>query len=256
MSGDTSASIGHEVSAARADAGLSLAQVAERTRIRATVIGEIEADNFVHCGGDVYARGHLRAIGAALGVDPTPWIEAYDAEHGHSAPTATEVFESETAAPSRRRGANWSAIMAAALVVAVGLVVAQVVTTSDDSRTTTTVAEPEAPPVTDPEESEPAEKPTPIAEADPEEVVVQVTALPAGISWVQVTRSDGSVAFTGNIGSGQSKTFRDDRYLKLVLGNAAGVELTVNGQDLGAPGGQGEVASLKFTPKDPDGTAG
>lgn len=257
MSGESSASIGHEVSTARAAAGLSLAAVAERTRIRATVIGEIEADNFAHCGGDVYARGHLRAIATALGVDATPWVAAYDAEYGTVAPTATEVFESETAAPSRRRGANWSAIMAAALVVAVGLVVGQIVTTSGDGRTPTTVAQPEpAPSATEPDTNQPSEKPTQIAEANPQEVVVQVTALPTGISWVQVTRSDGSVAFTGNIGSGQSKTFRDDRYLKIVLGNAAGVELTVNGQNLGAPGGQGEVASLKFTPKDPNGTAG
>jgi hypothetical protein len=147
--------------------------------------------------------------------------------------------------------------MAAALVVAVGLVVGQIVTTSDDGRPTATVSEPApTPTATDSDTSEPSEKPTPIAEADPSEVVVQVTALPAGLSWVQVTRSDGSVAFSRTIGSGQSKTFRDDRYLKVVLGNAAGVTLTVNGQDLGAPGSQGEVASLKFTPKDPDGTAG
>ncbi len=221
------------------------------------MIGEIETDNFAHCGGDVYARGHLRAIATAVGVDATPWIEAYDLEHGSVAPSATEVFESETAAPSRRRGANWSAIMAAALVIAVGLVVAQVFTTSDDGRPTTTVAEPEpTPSATDPETNDPSDKPTQVAEATPDEVVVQITALPVGISWVQVTRSDGSIAFTGNIGSGQSKTFRDDRNLKVVLGNAAGVKLTVNGQDLGSPGGQGEVASLEFTPKDPDGTAG
>ena len=145
--------------------------------------------------------------------------------------------------------------MAAALVVAVGLVVAQVVTTSDDGRTTTTVAEP-TPEATDPETNQPSEKPTPIAEADPAEVVVQVRALPTGISWVQVTRSDGSIAFTGNIGSGQSKTFRDDRYLKVVLGNAAGVELTVNGQDIGVPSDNCGPVNLTFTPKDPDGTAG
>lgn len=257
MSEESLDSIGREVSAARDAAGLSLAQVAERTRIRATVIGEIEADNYTHCGGDVYARGHLRAIAVALGVEAEPWVAAYDAEHGSSAPTVSEVFESETAAPARRRGANWSAIMAAALVVVVGLVVAQVVTTSDDERDTTTVASPEpTPTTTEPGTGEPTEKPNQVAEADPEEVVVQVTALPDGISWVQVTRSDGSVTFSDSIGSGKSKTFRDDRYLKVVLGNSAGVELTVNGQDLGSPGAPGEVASLKFTPKDPDGTAG
>ena len=256
MSEDSSASIGHEVSSARAEAGLSLADVAERTRIRATVIGEIEADNFTHCGGDVYARGHLRAIATALGVDAAPWIAAYDAEYGTVAPSAAEVFESETAAPSRRRGANWSGIMAAALVVAVGLVVAQIVTTSDDGRTTTTVAQPEpTPSVTEPN-GEPTDDPTQVAQADPQEVVLRMTALPGALSWVSVTRPDGGVLFEGEIGDGQSKTFRDRDKLKALLGCASALELTVNGQDTGIPSEKCEPVNLTFTPKDPVGTAG
>ena len=50
---------------------------------------------------------------------------------------------------------------------------------------------------------------------------------------------------------GQRKTFRDDTKLSLVVGNGAAVALTVNGQDLGAPGGQGEVVRLSFGPGDP-----
>ncbi len=256
MSGESSASIGHEVSTARAAAGLSLAAVAERTRIRATVIGEIEADNFAHCGGDVYARGHLRAIATALGVDATPWVAAYDAEHGTVAPTATEVFESETAAPSRRRGANWSAIMAAALVVAVGLVVAQIVTTSGDGRTTTTVAQPEPTPTATEPDGQPTDDPSQVAQADPEEVVLRMTALPGALSWVSVTRPDGVVLFEGEIGDGQSRTFRDRDKLRAVLGCASALELTVNGQDIGTPSENCGPVNLAFTPKDPNGTAG
>lgn len=248
-------SLGHDVSAARQESGLSLAEVSERTRIRATVIGEIESDNFAHCGGDVYARGHLRAIASAVGADPVPWIEAYDAEHGTVAPRATEVFESETAAPARRRGANWSAVMAAALVVAVGLVVAQVTTASDDGgRSTATVAEPEPTPTESAPDTDPTDEPSQVAEL--EEVVVRMAALPGAISWVRVTRPDGSVLFEGNVGDGQSKTFRDRDKLKLLLGCASALELTVNGQDLGAPSDECGLLNLSFTPKDPDGTAG
>ena len=69
-------------------------------------------------------------------------------------------------------------------------------------------------------------------------------------------RADGTVVYSDTLSSGESKTFRDDKRLDFVIGNAAGVELTVNGQDIGSPGGSGEVARLQFTPKDPDGTAG
>ena len=247
-------SLGHDVSAARQEAGLTLAEVSERTRIRATVIGEIESDNFVHCGGDVYARGHLRAIAAAVDADPGPWIEAYDLEYGTVAPSATEVFESETAAPARRRGANWSAVMAAALVVAVGLVVAQITSATDDGgRTTTTVAEPT--PTESTPDAEPTDEPSQVAEA-PEEVVVRMTALPGLRSWVSVTSAVGEVLYEGEVADGQSKTFRDKNRISVLSGCASALELTVNGTDVGSPGAECSPVTVRFTPKDPDGTAG
>jgi len=36
-----------------------------------------------------------------------------------------------------------------------------------------------------------------------------------------------------------------------VIGNAGGVELTVNGSVIGAPGRRGQVARVQFTPEDP-----
>lgn len=252
----SSASLGHDIRSAREEAELSLADVSGRTRIRASVIGEIESDNFAHCGGDVYARGHLRSIATAVGADVAPWIAAYDAEHGTVAPSASEIFESETTAPLRRRGANWSAVMGAALVVVVGLVVVQITSAADDpSRQTTTVAEPApTPSPTTSGQAEPNDGQTQVAEADPQGVVVRMTALPNAISWVSVTRPDGSLVFEDNVSDGQIKTFRDQKKLNVVLGNASAIELSVNGQDIGSPGGT--VVHLSFTPKDPDGTAG
>ena len=53
---------------------MSVDDLAERTRIRPHVIEAIEVDDFSSCGGDVYARGHLRALARVLGVDPEPII--------------------------------------------------------------------------------------------------------------------------------------------------------------------------------------
>lgn len=250
-------SIGAAVAAARLEASLSLAEVSERTRIRSSVIAEIEDDNFTHCGGDIYARGHLRAIATAVGADGQQWVDEYDRTYGSNVPTVTEVFEAESAKPRRTPGMNWSALMAAALVLVVGLVVVQLATGSDEpGRPPTTVAEQTPSPSVEPSQTAPAEEPTQLAQAQPDEVVLQIAALPAGISWVRVTDPAGQVLFEGNLSAGQTKTFRDDKYLQVVLGNAAGVELTVNGQDLGSPGGPGDVLNLKFTPKDPAGAAG
>ena len=65
-------SIGETLTAARGSAGLSVEQVAEATRIRRTLVQAIEHDDFSPCGGDFYARGHIRTIAATVGADPKP----------------------------------------------------------------------------------------------------------------------------------------------------------------------------------------
>lgn len=64
--------VGGQLRAARLNAGLSLEQVSDVTKIRATLIDAIERDEFGGCGAAVYARGHVRAIAGVLGLDPAP----------------------------------------------------------------------------------------------------------------------------------------------------------------------------------------
>jgi transcriptional regulator with XRE-family HTH domain len=71
--------IGGALAEARTEAGLTIAQVSERTRIRETIIRGIEQDDYSACGGDYYARGHIRAIARVVGTDPVPLIKEYDA---------------------------------------------------------------------------------------------------------------------------------------------------------------------------------
>ena len=72
-------SIGEGLAHARRQAGLTVTQVSERTCIRETIICGIERDDYSACGGDFYARGHIRAIAKAVGTDPVPLIGEYDA---------------------------------------------------------------------------------------------------------------------------------------------------------------------------------
>jgi transcriptional regulator with XRE-family HTH domain len=70
--------IGPALAEARSQAGMTVADVSDRTRIRKTIISDIERDDYAACGGDFYARGHIRAIAKAVGTDPVPLIEEYD----------------------------------------------------------------------------------------------------------------------------------------------------------------------------------
>ncbi len=72
-------SIGEVLAEARCRSGLSIDEVSRRTRIREAIIWGIELDNYALCGGDFYARGHIRAIAGVVGVDSAPLIQEFDA---------------------------------------------------------------------------------------------------------------------------------------------------------------------------------
>ena len=74
--------IGAALAAARRQRGWSLADVSGRTRVRVALIEQMEAGDFAGCGGAIYARGHLRSIAAALGVDAEPLVAAFNREFG------------------------------------------------------------------------------------------------------------------------------------------------------------------------------
>jgi hypothetical protein len=80
--------IGGALAKARSEAGLTVDHVSERTRIRATIVRAIERDDYAACGGDYYARGHIRAIARVVGTDPAPLIAEYDTAHAPPVPPA------------------------------------------------------------------------------------------------------------------------------------------------------------------------
>jgi Helix-turn-helix domain len=79
--------IGPTLAAARSKAGLTPEDVSARTRIRSKLIKDIERDDYSACGGDFYARGHIRAIAKVVGTDPAPLIAEYDTQVAQMAGT-------------------------------------------------------------------------------------------------------------------------------------------------------------------------
>lgn len=286
MSDDEPTTVGRTVAEARLAAGLTVQQVADATRIRATLVSAIEQDDFRLCGGDVYARGHLKSIAAAVGLDPQAVVEQFDHDRGRvvvptvqpepvAAPLAPARPERASlgvlAAPlggnvegRRSSGTNWSAVMALAVVVVLGIAVVSWLGNRGGSGTP--VAQPtsssstpaQQTPTAQPTQSaEPTPSPSPtdaVAEADGVTVRLVVTGK---ASWVRITGGpDKKTIFEGTLTKGQKKTVKDKDQVNLLVGNAGAVSLTVNGRDLGAPGSNGQVVNLEFVPGDPTGQAG
>src|SRR5690242_3425287 len=193
MSEETHTSVGRALQQARIAAGLTVDDVSSATRVRIVIVHAIESDDFAPCGGDVYARGHIRTLARAVHLDPAPLIDRYDATHGgRPAPTpAAPLFEAERIRPERR-GPNWTAAMVAAIVAVIGFVGFTAFKGGDEGAKTP-VAEGSSPSAgksaTPTPKSEKPESPKPdpsdsaIAAAPQDKVTVKVSA-PDGKSWI------------------------------------------------------------------------
>jgi cytoskeletal protein RodZ len=115
-------SIGETLSEARHRAGLSVSDVSQQTRVRETIIRGIEDDDYAACGGDFYARGHIRAIAQAVGEDPLPLIDEFDSTWRSAKElTAAEVFQPVMPMRTReRRRVRWTAALAVIVLGVLG----------------------------------------------------------------------------------------------------------------------------------------
>ncbi|WP_370614594.1 helix-turn-helix domain-containing protein [Mumia sp. Pv 4-285] len=148
-------SLGAMLRASRERVGVTVDDLAARTRIRPHVIEALEDDDTSACGGDFYARGHLRAIARVLGADPAPWISAYDASYAQAPIPARAVFEAERSTGSRtirvaRGGRSWVALTVVVLVLAIIWGIGQLVVGGEDGSAPATVPTEAAPAPADP----------------------------------------------------------------------------------------------------------
>src|SRR5260370_24387799 len=73
---------------------MTVGEVSQDTRVTETIIRGIEQDDYAACGGDFYARGHIRAIARAVGEDPVPLIDEFDSTWRSAQElTAAEAFK-------------------------------------------------------------------------------------------------------------------------------------------------------------------
>jgi cytoskeletal protein RodZ len=117
--------IGEVLAEARHQAGLSVLQVSEQTRIRPTIIRGIEADDYSVCGGDFYARGDIRCIAEVVGADPQPLIAEYDRAHrapGPAAATSLDELLTQSQPEPRRPRRGLLLALGLAVVVVLGFV--------------------------------------------------------------------------------------------------------------------------------------
>ena len=232
--------IGGEIAEARQRLRLSIDELADRTRIRPYVIESIEADNFGPCGGDFYARGHLRMLARVLGLDGDPLVAAYDKHFATSPIRARDVFEVELAAGTTgmvRGGdsqANWAALIAAILALALLWGLANLLTSERDAAAD---SGPSSAGSVDRDPSSIVNRPLP----PPREARVEVAARGSDARVVVRDRYD-QIVFQGVVREGTTERVEAETPLKVSAADGGATVLTYGGKPRGLMGDPGERA--------------
>jgi cytoskeletal protein RodZ len=242
-------SLGSMITQARKSAGLSIDDLSASTNIRSSLLREMESDSFHNCGGETYARGHIRNIATKLGVDPLIFIAAFEEEQMHTDRSMKDLLveNSVMRQPEEARKVSWKvlATISVASLFVVGL--AQIIISN-----TATVEIPAPIASTTPSESASpsteATEPTPTEEATVSTGtgVQLIISAERAKSWLFVSDASGRTLFSGQVSQGSTKTFSTDVSLNVKIGNAGGVDLTVNGKKVDSIGADGEVVSVSY----------
>jgi cytoskeletal protein RodZ len=236
--------LGSTIRDAREAARLSIEQLSETTSIRIGLLAEMENNNFAHCGGDTYARGHLRNIAAKVGIDPQVFIDLYNEEHSteHRAIQDLLVENNVMQVPREAKKISWKVPASVSVVILLVLGIGQIIVSNQSSDTTTgpkptMVASESA-------TAEPSAAATASSTPRTEPISLTISAV-RGNSYIDIV-VDGEHVSKGSMFQGDIKSFKGQTAISIYLSNPAGLDLTLNGKALAPLGGQNEEVRRTF----------
>lgn len=253
---------GEQLRKAREAAGLSLEEVANQLRMPIQVVGSLEAERWDRLGAPVFVRGQLRSYARLLKVDLQGLLQQAQIE-----PIVPATLVSHTHTPPIRRMAEslgrraMYVVITAVLVVPMWYVISGNSSKAPPSTASLDVVPPAASAVSGAgaSPSTAAAKPVATQQNDPYIASMAPMARPAvaapaaaltlrfnGDSWVEISAPDGSTVEKALVRAGESRSFSAGQVGRMVLGNAADVEVQqASGNVDLAPYKRGNVA--RFT---------
>jgi len=249
--------LGEFLQKAREDAGLSVDELAHIVNLRPGLIRAMESNDFLPCGGDTYARGHIRNISQITGTNSQELLAMYDTEHSVDSRSLHSQLVDNNAAAIRRenRKLSWKVLVGASLSVVVLIGIAQFAIGTIDSEpaTTSMVAEKPEPTLSStpsvsaiPTPSTPV---SPAASSSPINQQLTLSILAArGNSNIDVVIG-GVHVYKGPLFQGESKSFTGETSISIFLGNAGDLDLTLNGEKLPPLGERNQEIRKTFRAK-------
>ncbi len=230
---------------------LSLEQVETDTKIRKKYLVALEEEDYTALPAPVYARGFVHSYAEYLGVDPNFVDKLFQPpERTVKVPDVRPAANGFRETRSISLGTVMTFLTAVVVLAGVVFLYAQYLSYTSSTPPSaapraTAVGSPTAlaviaPAPTSLPTSTPMPSPTPVRGV---EVTVQVIER----SWFRVV-ADGQnpPTFEGELQAGESRTWKAHDRMDMRVGNAGGVEATVNGMRQGRLGANGEVKNVTW----------
>jgi cytoskeleton protein RodZ len=226
--------VGEQLVAARKRAGLTVEELSAKTRIRPGLLTAMESGDFSRCGGNFYARGHLRTLAKVLDTDPEPLLAEFN-EH-HAAPEVTPSRRQERADAKlptvHSARPRWAVVLGAILVGLMGWGMVRLFTLPNDfeatasrsptpSVTTSAATRPPQATVTVPVTPKPKPKPT--------SVRLTLVADYEG-TYVTLRNYNGEQLFAGTLTKGVQQSINHRGLIVVTVERPRNVKTYVNGK--------------------------
>ena len=252
--------VGRRLQQAREARGLSLAQVASRTKIPLRQLSLLEAEDYGRLPQGIFVRGFLRASADVVGLDPDELIRQFQDETGPPAPPPQALEESHPAsargrprlrlriepipwAPARIGGWVTAVVLVAAAVLALSWLRNAPEQTVRLDPAASAAARSDQPPVP---HAQPVgtmgRKPAPTVEAG-----VSLTLTADRACWVSLTVDGERVAYR-TLTPGEAVVARMRQQASLRVGDAGALRVSAEGSGASPLGRDGEVRTFVLTP--------
>lgn len=240
------AGVGATLKRAREARGISLKELAERTKISARAFEAIERDNVKPLPGGIFARSFVRTYAAEVGLDVEATVDAFFAQFVEAEPEPGPEPEQADAWDSLAVRAELLRVGAVVLPLAV-LVVWLVWGWSRTDAPQPIAATPIPAVRTDVPQPTPTRPASDVVRAggplDRDDLSLRITARAA--CWVSAT-ADGREAYRHLMAAGDEVTLDASRELQVHFGDAGAVSLELNGARVPSVGNDGQVVTLRI----------
>ena len=244
--------LGSTIRDAREAARISLESLSDSTSIRMGLLTEMEDNNFKHCGGDTYARGHLRNIANRIGLNPQILLDLYDDQHSTEKRAMQDLLVENNImqVPREKKTISWKVPALISVTVLFVIASAQIITSNQSSSPapapTVSSSKSAAPAPTPSQSAATTESAAPAPAVTSKSRPVSLTLVASrGNSYIHII-VDGKTAEKGSMFQGETKSFTGKNVVSIYLSNPAGLDLTLNGKQLPPLGGQNEEVRRTF----------